>query len=208
MISSNLQNLINSADIGTVFLDRSLRVVLFTPAARSVFNLIPADHGRPLSDITSRLEDNSILKDAKTVLEQLSRLEREIRTTDGRTLLIRLSPYRTEDDRIQGVVISMVDITERKQSEQAIRESEEKYRTLFDTMAEGYALCGIVRDAAGQVIDLNYLDMNRALERQTGFDRRTVIGRYLSDVFTKDNVARFMPVYAGAANSSGPMVTP
>jgi two-component system CheB/CheR fusion protein len=115
--SNNLQNLINSASIGTIFLDRSFRIALFTPAAREIFNLIPGDYGRPLSDITHRLEYKTLLQDAEQVLEKLTVIEREINTTDGRSFMMRLLPYRTAEDHINGVVVTFFDITRRKKTE-------------------------------------------------------------------------------------------
>lgn len=123
--SNNLQNLINSTDIGTIFLDRGLRVVLFTPAAGNIFNLIPADFGRPLSDITSKLHYDDLIRDAETVLEKLSTVEREINTED-KVFLMRITPYRTSEDRINGVVITFVDITGRKEAEQLLQENVEE----------------------------------------------------------------------------------
>ena len=123
LTSNNLQNLINSTDIGTIFLDRSFRVVLFTPAARRIFNLIPADYGRPLSDITNHLEYNNLLHDAETVLDKLSTIEQEVHTTEGKFYLMRITPYRTTEDRINGIVITFLDITERKEAEQLLQQN-------------------------------------------------------------------------------------
>jgi two-component system CheB/CheR fusion protein len=118
--SNNLQNLINSASIGTIFLDRSFRIALFTPAARDIFNLIPGDYGRPLSDITHRLDYKTLAEDAETVLEKLVVIEREISTTNDRSFLMRLLPYRTAEGHINGVVITFFDISSRKKAEQEL----------------------------------------------------------------------------------------
>lgn len=197
MISNNLQNLINSTDIGTIFLDRSLRVVLFTPAVRSVYNLIPADYGRPLSDITSKLEENTVLEDAQLVLEQLQRIEREAQTVDGRALLVRLAPYRTEEDRIQGVVISLVDITERKHADEAIRASEEKYRTIFETIDEGFCIFELIY-ADGKPIDLKWVEVNPAYEKQTGL--KDTVGKLASEVMPGTE-ASWLDVYDKVAKT-------
>jgi two-component system CheB/CheR fusion protein len=118
--SNNLQNLINSTDIATIFLDRDFRVNLFSPAARRIFNLLASDVRRPISDITSRLEGVDLTRDAAEVLHKLRPVEREVWTTDAHSYLMRLSSYRTEDDRIQGVVVTFTDITERKRNEEAL----------------------------------------------------------------------------------------
>jgi PAS domain S-box-containing protein len=133
--SNNLQNLINSTDIATVFLDRGFRVHLFSPAARSIFNLLSGDVGRPLSDITHKLEYAGLLEDAGNVLEKLHTIEREVRTAEGRDFLMRLSPYRTSDDRIKGVVATFTDITQRKRAEEAVAADLEATTLLRDLSA-------------------------------------------------------------------------
>jgi two-component system CheB/CheR fusion protein len=137
--SANLQNLVNATDIGTIFLDRSLRIKLFTPSVRALFNLIPADYGRPLADITHRLIHGDVLKDAETVLETLQPIEREVRATNDQVFVLRMLPYRLGDDRIGGVVLTFFDITERKQAEERLREymevlraSEEQFRRAIE----------------------------------------------------------------------------
>lgn len=134
LTSNNLQNLINSTEIGTIFLDRSFRVVLFTPAARNIFNLIPADYGRPLSDITGKLEYNQLLDDAEAVLDKLTAVEREVKSTEAKVYLMRLMPYRTTEDRINGVVITFVDITERKEAEQLLQENMDEITRFNNVM--------------------------------------------------------------------------
>jgi two-component system CheB/CheR fusion protein len=134
LTSNNLQNLINSTDIGTIFLDRSFRVALFTPAVRNIFNLIPADYGRPLSDITNKLEYGELLHDAETVLDKLSTLEREVNTTEKKVFLMRISPYRTTEDRINGVVVTFIDITERKEAEQRLHDNMDELTRFNNAM--------------------------------------------------------------------------
>jgi two-component system CheB/CheR fusion protein len=123
--NDDLRNLINSTRIGTVFLNRELRVKLFTPRARDIFNLIPADVGRGLSDITSKLDDDGLIEDAARVLERLQPIERSVHTKDGSTYLAQVSPYRTVDDRIDGVVLAFTDITERYRAEEQFRRAIE-----------------------------------------------------------------------------------
>ena len=138
--NNDFQNLINSTDVGTIFLDRYFRVKLFTPATREIFNLIPTDMGRPLSDITGHLEYNNLLQDAEEVLKKLQTINREVNVKDSRTYLMQVSPYRTAEDRINGVVVIFVDITPLKIAEKALRASEarlagelSKMRNLYDS---------------------------------------------------------------------------
>jgi two-component system CheB/CheR fusion protein len=123
LTSNNLQNLINSANIGTIFLDRTFRVMLYTPAALEIFNLIPSDYSRALSDITNRLREDSLIEDAQAVLDKLSVIEREMTLQDGRVFFVRFSPYRTKEDRIQGVVITFLEITARKSIEESLQKA-------------------------------------------------------------------------------------
>ena len=134
LTSNNLQNLIDSTDIATIFLDRSFRVVLFTPTMRNIFNLIPADYGRPLGDITSKLNHQDLSDDAEMVLHKLTTLEREVKTSDGKVFMMRMLPYRTLEDRINGVVITFVDITARKEAEEKLRENMEELTRFNNVM--------------------------------------------------------------------------
>lgn len=133
--SNNLQNLINSTDIATIFLDRGFRVRLFSPTATRLFNLLPGDIGRPISDITHKLEYAKLLEDAGRVLEKLHVIEREVHSTEGCDFQMRLLPYRTSDDRIQGVVATFMDVTQRKQAEEAVAADLEATARLRDLSA-------------------------------------------------------------------------
>ena len=116
-INADLGNLIDSTEIGTIFVDREFRVRRYTPAVVRVFNFVDSDRGRPLSDVTNRLQYPELMNDLRHVLQTLSRLEREVLADDGRWFAIRISPYRSMDDRIEGVVATLFDITARKQAE-------------------------------------------------------------------------------------------
>jgi polyhydroxyalkanoate synthesis regulator phasin len=101
-------------------------VALFTPAIKRIFNLIPADYGRPLGDITSKLGYHGLAHDVETVLDKLTTLEKEVSTAEEKIFLMRISPYRTAEDRIDGVVITFVDITTRKEREEQLRQNIEE----------------------------------------------------------------------------------
>lgn len=145
LASNNLQNLINSTNVGTIFLDRTFALRLYTPAVSEIFNLKSSDYGRPISDITHKLQYNDLLLDAETVLEKLLPVEREVTTTEGRWYLMRLLPYRTTEDRINGVVVTVIDISKRKESEIALQQSEEYLRRLIES-AKDYAIISLDPD--------------------------------------------------------------
>jgi two-component system CheB/CheR fusion protein len=130
--TNDLENLLASTNIATLFLDREMRIRRFTPAATHVLRLIPGDHGRPVSDIAPRYGDHDLESRARQVLEDLPPAQQEVHTDDGRWYLQRLQPYRTGEDRIDGVVVTFTDITERHESEQRVRELN---RELEQTLA-------------------------------------------------------------------------
>jgi len=127
--NNNFQNLMNSTNIGTIFLDRSLRVRQFTPAACDSFNLISTDIGRPLMDLATKLIHENLLADMKAVLKKLQTIEHKVQTTDNRTFMMRLSPYRTTDDKIEGLVITLVDVTELSRADELVRKTSKDLET-------------------------------------------------------------------------------
>ena len=112
--SNDLQNVLYSTDVATVFLDTELNIRFFTPATRSLFSVIPSDIGRPLADLNSFAADDDLLTDARTVLRTHTPIEREIVTQNDAWYIRRILPYRTQDNGVAGVVITFADITERR----------------------------------------------------------------------------------------------
>jgi two-component system CheB/CheR fusion protein len=185
LTNDNFQNLINSTEIGTIFLDRSLRVRLSTPRVREVFNLLPLDVGRPLSDITSNLHYDGLTHDAELVLEHLQTIEREVETREDRWYLARVLPYRTTEERIEGVVITFQDITERRHAESRVRSSEVRLRLLLDSLKD-YAIFTIT--PAG-LID----SWNTAAQRLFGYPEREAIGLPIANLYTPEDRERGVP---------------
>ena len=103
-----------------MFLDTQLKVRRFTPAINDLLELLPADIGRPLAHLAQKFSDGDLIADATEVLARLAPLEAEALSHSGRWYLRRTLPYRTEDNRIAGIVITFVDITARKHAEQSI----------------------------------------------------------------------------------------
>ena len=122
LAQSDMQNVLNSVDIAILFLDQNLDVRRYTDQAARVFRLRESDVGRPLSDLTTSLEYPELHDDARDTLRTLAVSEKQITTDDGRWFTVRIMPYRRVDNVIDGVVITMVDITETKRLEAALRE--------------------------------------------------------------------------------------
>ena len=118
--SNDLQNVLYSTDVATLFLDTNLNIRFFTPATKSLFSVIPSDVGRPLADLNSLAADGALLADARAVLQTLAPIEREIEAQSGAWYIRRILPYRTQDNGVEGVVITFADITERRHAADAL----------------------------------------------------------------------------------------
>jgi two-component system CheB/CheR fusion protein len=115
-VNSDLQNLMESTQIATLFLDGELRIAGFTPAATDIFYLRSMDRGRPITDITSRIAYETLADDVAKVLRTLEVMERVL-GDDNATYLMRMRPYRTVDNKIDGVVMTFIDITQHQRDE-------------------------------------------------------------------------------------------
>lgn len=120
-VRNDMSNLLNSTDIATVFLDSEMKLRRFTTFATKIFKLIPGDVGRPLSHVVTDLDYPQLKDDATEVLRTLVFQEKHVVTHDGRWYRARIMPYRTQDNVIDGVVITFIDITEIKQLEAELR---------------------------------------------------------------------------------------
>ena len=133
---SDIQNLMAATDVGILFLDAQLRIKRFTPPIVDLFNVVPGDEGRSITDFTHTLDYNDLAADARSVLLSLVSSEREVRSLKSGWRLMRMKPYRTVEDRIEGVVITFVDIGERRRAEDALRDSEARTRAVIDGVAD------------------------------------------------------------------------
>jgi two-component system CheB/CheR fusion protein len=187
--NSDLQNLMSATSIATVFLDRELRIMRYTPSAVSLFNFIPTDIGRPLTDLSHRLDYAEIVEDAEKALTHLTLTQREVRA-GGQWLLARTLPYRTNDDRIAGVVFTFLDITARREAEDTLRESEARFRAIVSQAAAGVANV----DLAGRITLAN----PRFCEI-TGYGEAELIGKNLLDLADPQELTRNAHRFQGLA---------
>ncbi|MEJ2110253.1 MAG: PAS domain-containing protein [Acidobacteriota bacterium] len=114
--NNDLDNLINSTSIATLFLDPELRLKRFTPATKKLLSLIPSDEGRPIGDLASKVSREGLEQDARKVLEGLQPVKREVQSEDNRWYIRQALPYRTKRNTAEGVVITFTDITEIRES--------------------------------------------------------------------------------------------
>lgn len=137
-LNSDLQNLLNSTQIATIFLDEDLRIRNFTPGMSEIFSLRESDRGRPLTDIVSLLAYDDLRRDTARVLRELTVLERELELHDrGASFVMRIRPYRSVERVIDGVVITFVDVTDRRKAERARSVSERRFAAIVNQAAVG-----------------------------------------------------------------------
>ncbi len=118
--SNDLQNVLYSTDVATLFLDTDLKIRFFTPATKLLFSVIPSDIGRPLADLRSLAIDSRLIADARTVMHTRAPIECEIEAQHGIWFTRRILPYRTHDDGVEGVVITFTDVTEQTHTARAL----------------------------------------------------------------------------------------
>jgi two-component system CheB/CheR fusion protein len=134
--NSDINNLLASTDIGTIFLGNDLKIKRFTPTMTNLINLIQTDIERPITDITSKIPLVNITQEVRTVLKDLQKREFEINTENGKWYSMRILPYRTIENTIDGVVITFMDITQRKKAEQLVETAKIYAESIVDTVRE------------------------------------------------------------------------
>lgn len=220
--ANDLANLLNCTDIGTVFLDTSLRIKRFMLASSRYFKFIASDVGRPLGDITQNFQDPALLDDARQVLTNHTPVEREVPTDGDGWCIRRVVPYRTKHDRIDGVVITFIDISERKRNEESLRklslsleqrvqeraaEIEETNRALQTEMSErsrveGTAkfLAAIVQHSDDAIIsqtpDGIITSWNQGAERLYGYSAAEMFGNSIYEIMPAAGIAEQRQIQA------------
>ena len=150
-IGNDLANLLSGTEIATVFLDTELRIKWFSPATKQLLDLVSSDIGRPIGHFARKFADDELLADAEAVLERLAPIEAEIRGDESRWFLRRVLPYRTRDNRIAGLVITFIDITDRRRASEAVNEARLYAEAIVETVQQPL----LVLDAASRVQSAN-----------------------------------------------------
>jgi two-component system, chemotaxis family, CheB/CheR fusion protein len=132
--NSDLQNLLNSTEIATIFLDGELRIKTFTPAAGAVFRLIASDAGRPITDLAAQFADVDFVPDIRETLRTLKGRERQLAGTGGQHYQLRVLPYRSVKNVIEGVVLTFTDVTQAKQAAQLVEDAKVYAENIVETV--------------------------------------------------------------------------
>lgn len=166
--SDDMVNLLNSTDIATLFLDGDLKVRRFTKQTAAIIKLIPGDAGRPITDLVSELDYPGLADDAREVLRSLMFQERQVPARAGRSFRVRIMPYRTQDNRIDGLVITFVDISQSKHMETTLREAQTVLKSRFSDQTvkldASKTLESVLRKAQA-VLEKQLADQTLALKR-------------------------------------------
>ena len=135
-VNNDMKNLLNSTDIATLFLDKDLNIRRYTNQATKIFKLIKSDIGRPFTDQVSDLDYPELATDALEVLRTLTFIQKQITTSDGRWFSTRIMPYRTFDDRIDGLVITFFNISDHKKLEVELNEKRQMHNLLLNLSSD------------------------------------------------------------------------
>ncbi|MGI9174605.1 MAG: chemotaxis protein CheB [Rhodothermales bacterium] len=165
--NSDLQNLMASTEIGTLFLDRELCVKRFTPRVTDLFHVIPSDVGRPFSHVSHKIDGIELTSLAEQVLERLDTVEEELQSKDKRWFIVRMFPYRTVEDKIDGVVITFVEVTKLKRAEQELAERARKQAAVAELgqiALKGTPLDDLMQTTTQRVADILGAELCKVLE--------------------------------------------
>jgi two-component system, chemotaxis family, CheB/CheR fusion protein len=132
-LNDDMTNLLAGTEVGTVFLDTELTIRKYTPPVTRQINLIKSDIGRPFSDLTTNLQYDSLVRDIREVLQSLRPREIEVPSTQDRWYLVKITPYRTETAQVRGVVVTLIDITERRTAEAALSRQHDLFMRILDS---------------------------------------------------------------------------
>ncbi|MCG1035396.1 chemotaxis protein CheB [Polaribacter sargassicola] len=179
-LNNDVTNLLDNTDIGTLFLDRELYIRKYTPAIQKHFNLKYTDIGRPIESFASNFNEEirlSIINNSKDVLLKLTPIEKEIIDNDGKFYLSRISPFITIDKKIDGVIITFVEISKLKNTEIQLKNTELRYHNLFENLNEGFAHAKMIIDDSGKPIDWEYIAINPSFEEQIKIKEKDLVGK-------------------------------
>lgn len=194
--TEDLTNLMSSTEIATIFLDQQLNIKRFTPPTKFLLNLLSTDIGRPLKDIAPNFADDTMLKECSLALESEKLLEREIETHEHRHYLRRILPYRTSDDDVGGVVVTFVDLTQRKKAEAAQRDEDARHFSALNESKERlHAILNTVADAIITIDLQGKIDsINHATELMFRVEHEELIGK---------NIAALLPALFNSDPADG-----
>jgi two-component system CheB/CheR fusion protein len=186
-LTDDMDNLLRSTDVGTIFLDRDLCIRKFTPKISHAFQVLQQDVGRPIEVFSHNLLCDDLLSTVRRVLESEEPLERDVQDRHGNWFLLRVLPYRTRE-LVEGVVLTLIDISARKRTEDQLRRMSKVYMDGADPI--------MIEDLEGCIIDLN-----TEAERAYGWRRQELVGRHATALVPPECFQQFREVRERCRNA-------
>lgn len=180
-VNNDMKNLLNSTDIATLFLDKDLNIRRFTTQAVKIFKLIKTDIGRPFTDLVSDLIYPELTTDILKVLKSLEYIKKQIPTKDGRWFSIRIMPYATLDEKVEGVVITFFNISDLKEVEVKLHETEQINKLLLNSASDI-----IIKLST----DWKILEINPAAEKYFGKKPEEIINKNYFHTFIPESLRK------------------
>ncbi len=171
--NNDLQNLMEATEVGTLFLNRDLEIRRYTPPITDIYGLRDSDIGRSITDFTPKIAYDGLVEDAERVLGDQTPIEREVQGQNQAWYLMRLRPYRSAAEDVEGVVVTFVDITAQKHAAETLREERDLISALIDTAG---ALIVVLSE------DGSIVRFNTACEEEMGYSAATAEGEDLRDL--------------------------
>ena len=181
-VNNDMRNLMESTEIAVLFVDKKSCITQFTFSATKLYSLRQSDVGRPFTELNSDLIYPDMKKDTEEVLRSLVFIEKEIHTKTELWFRVRIMPYRTLDDHIDGLVITFTNITVLKKLEAVMKESERQGKLMHTFMDQGLALLEIITDENDSPVDYKFVDMNESYIQLFGINHETAVGIGISEV--------------------------
>jgi two-component system CheB/CheR fusion protein len=207
----DMRNLLNSTDVATIFVDNAVHVRRFTPGASVIVNLIQSDIGRPLEHVKSNLQDDGMVRDLEEVLKTLIPVQREVCTDDGHWFNMRVMPYRTIDNRIDGAVVTFSGVDDQKSTERRLNRVAQEAESAHQIMREVFDMSSdplIIVDEDSVVVRANrsFRTLTQKADGEIlrtyldtvlpGATEKAALGRHLEAAFSRheDFVALGVPL--------------
>ncbi len=179
-VNNDLSNLMRNTQIGTLFLNKELKIQRFSPQVKDIISLKKTDEGRSISDFSIKFDGKALEAEAAKVLENLSLVQREIETENGKQYWMRIRPYRTLEDMIKGVVVTFIDITEKNKIQKIIKAKDEKFRNLFHYMDNGLAVYEVETDSKGKIKSAHLVEANPAFAHMMELPQDEILKKDIS----------------------------